>query len=80
MKTHTKEYILAHLWVKENFGTPINCEICGAKNKLTNSKSSWIQWASIDHSHKMERSNWMTLCPICHHHFDSINNGKIKDK
>lgn len=65
----TKEAI--HLWVVKWRGKPMECQVCGTKDK------KFYDWANIDHSYKRILEDYIRMCRSCHRYYDmEFNNYK----
>lgn len=54
-----------HDWVKRYLGKPSLCEHCGT----TTAKR--FEWANKSQEYKRDLSDWIRLCPSCHHIYDN---------
>lgn len=59
-------YQAKHIWIREKFGSPLDCEQC--KKTVENTRK--IQWANISGEWWRERNDWRRLCTSCHRKFD----------
>ena len=63
-KGDSVSYSGLHRWVRRMLGTPNKCEACGT------TEASRFEWANKSHEYKRDVSDWMRLCPTCHHEYD----------
>ena len=54
-----------HRWLKDRFGIPKYCEMCGTKDQ--NKK---YEWANISGQYRRDRSDFIRLCTLCHRRWD----------
>ena len=59
-------YNSLHHWIRNNYGSPSNCEACPKKG-LSNRQ---IHWANMSGLYKRDRNDWRRLCVSCHKLFD----------
>jgi hypothetical protein len=59
-------YRAKHKWITRVKGKPTECFVCGKK-------VGRLHWANIDHQYKREESEYISMCPKCHGHYDKIN-------
>lgn len=57
-------YGTIHDWVRDTFGRPDHCELCGRTEKRR------YEWSSKTHKHLRERSDWQQVCVPCHRKYD----------
>lgn len=62
-------YRALHHWVEKWLGKAYECVYCG-RNKL----ETRIHWASISHKAKRDLNDFISLCVLCHKHYD----GKLR--
>ena len=55
-------YFGLHSWVNRKMGKATKCMKC--------KKTGWCHWANISQEYKRDLSDWISLCPKCHHKFD----------
>lgn len=67
-----KNYNTLHAWIRRNYGTPSECEHCGA------TESKKFEWANISGEYKLERSDWARLCCQCHRRYDRGTKNRIE--
>ena len=71
-KGEEASYQAKHIWMINNYGSPIRCDHCGKRQRKSKGRNI-IQWANISGKFKRERSDWMTLCVSCHKKYDYRN-------
>lgn len=73
-KRDASELTSIHLWLRKNFGSPLNCEQCGliGEKVKTLRRNNWnIQWAKLKgKEYERERDNFWGLCSRCHRLYD----------
>jgi hypothetical protein len=70
---NTNAYASAHMWARNNFGTPKECENCHT------TEDRMYHWANISKQYIREREDWLRLCVPCHKRQDiKALGGRIK--
>ena len=73
IKPNTNAYAAAHMWIRNNYGTPRGCENCKTK------EDRMYHWSNISREYKRDRDDWLRLCVPCHKRNDiKALGGKIK--
>lgn len=66
-------YAAKHIWMRNHYGTPQECEHCGTKEDRR------YQWANVSGEYLRERTDWLRLCIPCHKKYDIAKlGGKIR--
>jgi len=63
-------YSGVHAWIKNKFGFPNKCEICGTTT------AKIYHWANINHRYKRKAEDWKRMCVSCHAKYDYKFNNK----
>lgn len=63
----TTVYGRAHKFIRRNFGKADHCEACGASGD----DKPIYHWANLSGEYKLDRADWMQMCPSCHKAFDN---------
>lgn len=58
-----------HMWIKNNYGSPSHCEMCGKIGKKLNGRWN-IDWSNINHQYRRTREDYQGLCCKCHCKYD----------
>jgi hypothetical protein len=74
-KGDTAGYAAIHIWMRNHYGTPQECEHCGTKEDRR------YHWANVSGTYQRDRTDWLRLCVPCHKKYDIGKlGGKIKPK
>lgn len=66
----SKEYMRIHTYLHRYWLKSGICEHCGRIGKT--------QWADKNGNYKLNRDEWLELCPKCHHKYDNITEKRLK--
>jgi hypothetical protein len=61
-------YSSLHRWLYRHFGKASTCEHCGSTSR--------VEWANRTGRYLRDRSDWLTLCRVCHRRYD-IETGQL---
>jgi hypothetical protein len=73
-KLSKNESYKLHKWVRKNLGKANHCEF----NK--DHKAIMFHWANRSNEYKKEFTDWISLCPKCHHDYDMNYRKKMAKK